>query len=273
MAPIYHELDPDGDLVLVLSTDSYATEGVTYDILRELGIEEPAFKEAGATEYHERFPEAIGQEEDDPLVPSDEVHPPIEGEEEPVIEGHEAAGAAINPDVLDAAADREIVYRKVHIRVSSKHLTFASPIFKNMLDIRFEEGAMLRAQGHLELPLPEDDPASLLILLKLIHGRYKLTPRKISLEMLNEVAILVDKYQLLHSAEIFLPHWLEDLGSNIPSTLNKDLLKWMSISSAFKKHDILERVIQVALLESEGPLEVDDLPIPERVLSMEPCHI
>ena len=157
--------------------------------------------------------------------------------------------------------------------MSSKHLTLASPIFKIMLQPKFKEGLQLHSHGYAELPLPDDNPAALLILLNLIHGQFRKVPRKIDLWMLTELAVLVDKYELLETTEMLLDYWLQHLKGTIPVVLNDDLLPWICISRVFRKPDIFEKVTKVAQLESEGLLEVSEWPIPEHVLSMDSSYL
>ena len=157
----------------------------------------------------------------------------------------------------------------VRMRVSSKHLTLASPVFRSMFKVKYKEGLDLYSQGHAELLLPEDNPAAFLIILYLIHGQPRKVPRKITLNMLTELAILVDKYDLLEPIEMFLDCWLQDLTSTISLTLNDDLLPWICISWVFNKSEIFKKVTKIAQVESEGLLEADQLPIPEWVLGKE----
>ena len=164
-------------------------------------------------------------------------------------------------------SDEKGLWQAVRIRVSSKHLTLASPVFRTMLSVKYKEGLNLYSQGHAELPLPDDNPTAFLIILHLIHGQIKKVPRKIDLWMLTELAILVDKYELSEAVEMLLDYWLQDFESTIPLTLNNDLLPWICISWVFKKSDIFKKVAKIAQTESEGLLVANQLPIPECVLS------
>ena len=161
----------------------------------------------------------------------------------------------------------------VRIRVSSKHLTLASPVFRSMLKGKYKEGLDLYSQGHAELLLPEDHPAAFLIILLLIHGQLRKVPRKINLWMLTELAVLVDKYELLETVEMMLDYWLQDLTNTIPLTLSNDLLPWICISWVFKKSEIFKKVTKIAQMESEGLLDAGQLPISEWVLSKEFCSM
>ncbi|MCJ1399231.1 hypothetical protein MMC11_002433 [Xylographa trunciseda] len=155
---------------------------------------------------------------------------------------------------------------EVRFRVSSKHLTLASRVFNSMLKPGFLEGDKLRTQGCADLRLPEDNPAALLILLNLIHGRFKQVPLKVDLCMLTELAILVDKYELLEITDIVLKSWLEDLEKSIKQEFNDDLLPLMCISYVFRKPDIFRQVTRTAQMEGDGPIKEYRLPIPASVL-------
>ena len=136
-----------------------------------------------------------------------------------------------------------------------------------MLKPGFSEGDKLRTQGYADLRLPEDKPAPLLILLNLMHGRIRAVPRKVNMDMLTELAILVDKYELLEITEIVLNSWLNGMDKNIKEEFNNDLLSWICISYVFKKAKIFQRVTKIAQMQSRGPIEEHRLPIPESVLS------
>ena len=154
----------------------------------------------------------------------------------------------------------------VRIRVSSKHLTLASPVFRTMFKVKDQKSLNLNSQGYEELPLLHDNPAAFLIILYLIHGQIRKVPRKIDLWMLTELAVLVDKYELLESIEILLDYWLQNLESTIPLTFNNDLLPWIFVSWVFKKSKIFKRVTKIAQAESEGLLEANNLSILAHVL-------
>ena len=177
------------------------------------------------------------------------------------------ANESIPRDHEIALMDEQDLFQAIRIRVSSKHLTLASPVFRRMLSANYKEGLHLCSQGHAELPLPDDNPAAFLVILHLIHGQIRKVPRQIGLSMLTEMAVLVDKYELLESVEMLLDPWLQNLKSTIPLTLNNDLLPWICISWVFKKPEIYKKVTKIAQAESEGLLGENQLPIPESVLS------
>lgn len=139
----------------------------------------------------------------------------------------------------------------VHMLVSSKHLMLASPVFKAMLQPgSFEEGRKLSAAGKVEVPLPEDDPTAFEVVLNIIHGRNKLVPRVLSLELLTSVSLLVDKYQMAEAVECFSDNWIGALIEDLPQaytseTESESVLLWLQVSWVFEKDEIFTKMTGV----------------------------
>ncbi|KAE8453983.1 hypothetical protein EG329_007759 [Mollisiaceae sp. DMI_Dod_QoI] len=133
----------------------------------------------------------------------------------------------------------EEIGANVDMIVSSRHLMLASPVFKAMLRLDgFKEGHKLESAGKAEIPLPDDDPEALIILLDIIHGRNRRIPRQISLDLMTKVTILVDKYQMVEAAEVFSESWIEHLKMSIPTEYvtpedQTAVHKWIGISWVF----------------------------------------
>ena len=121
-----------------------------------------------------------------------------------------------------------------------------------------------------ELPLHEDDPDTLLILLHAIHGRFRRVPRKVDLKTLTQIAILVDKYELLEVTDLLLDHWLRDIEDTFPSTFDDDLLSRICVAYIFQRETTLQKLIGIATLESSGILDRGNLPIQSQVSSINP---
>lgn len=136
----------------------------------------------------------------------------------------------------------------VHMLVSSKHLMLASPAFKAMLQpSTFEEGRKLSAAGKVEVPLPEDDPTAFEVVLNIIHGRNKLVPRVISLELLTSVSLLVDKYQMAEAVDCFSDTWIGALIEDLPraytsKTDSDNVLLWLQVSWVFEKDEVFTKM-------------------------------
>lgn len=100
----------------------------------------------------------------------------------------------------------------VRIKVSSKHLMLASPVFKAMFkpDLCLE-GELLKSRDLAEVDLPDDDPEPFELLMNILHGRSRQVPQYISFDTLTNLSILADKYQILEPLEIYLRLWLPTL--------------------------------------------------------------
>ena len=87
------------------------------------------------------------------------------------------------------------------IRVSSKVLGLASPVFNKMLDSPFAEGRLLSKRASLrsstvppiQIDLPEDDPEAMIMFCNTVHIKRQATP-DISLPLFERMASLSDKY-------------------------------------------------------------------------------
>lgn len=204
MSPQHHEIDPDGDLILVL-------------------------------------PKHVNQ--------------------------FEKSSEDLSSDTDDCASNKHKT--NIRMRVSSKHLTLASSVFRTMLHTQFKEGLALQATGRLEVPLPDDHPDALVILLNIVHGRLRRVPRRVSLHVLRHISVLVDKYQLQESVEVFSDMWVEELKGSIPLSFTKDLLPWICISWIFKRLAEFRLTTQIAQCESKDTIETqdDEYPIPDVVVS------
>ena len=79
------------------------------------------------------------------------------------------------------------------IRVSAKHLMFASPVFK--------KSAFLE-QGCVEITADSWDLEALLILLRIIHCQLYYVPKQMSFELLAKATVIADYYEC-HNALCF----------------------------------------------------------------------
>ena len=187
MATEIHTFDPDGDLLLILSRPTPKEPPSKCELSADGAIHTPTESEApGNTE--EGATGTAAQEQST---------------------GEEAAGSSAgsfsNPTL---GGDDESEGREsdevVNMLVSSKHMMLASPVFKAMLQrSTFKEGTKLSSAGKVEVPLPDDNPTAFIIVLDVIHGRNKRVPRKMDLEMLARISVIVDKYQMAEAVESY----------------------------------------------------------------------
>lgn len=158
--------------------------------------------------------------------------------------------------------------KEIHMLVSSKHLMLASPVFKAMLQHNnFKEGDTLRSSGQVKVPLPDDDPTALNILLDIVHGRVRAVPRAVTLKTMTELSVLVDKYQMLEVVELYAEVWMNTLKTSVPMFFTADLLAWLSISWVFGLADIFKQISRIAMRGSTDLFGAHEshLPIPQPV--------
>lgn len=158
--------------------------------------------------------------------------------------------------------------KEIHMLVSSKHLMLASPVFKAMLQHNnFKEGDTLRSSGQAKVPLPDDDPTALKILLDIVHGRVRAVPRQVTLKVMTELSVLVDKYQMLEVVELYVEVWMNTLKTSVPMFFTADLLAWLSISWVFGLADIFKQISRIAMRGSTDLFGAHEshLPIPQPV--------
>jgi len=163
---------------------------------------------------------------------------------------------------------------KIHMLVSSRHMMLASPVFRAMLDGNFKEGCDLTSNGKVQVPLPDDDPAAFAIVLNIIHGHNRRVPREVDLELLTEISILVDKYQMVEAVEFFAESWIEGLKPGLPQNYGSEkkiVHKWIGISWVFDRPSEFKSMTKLTGRGTEAGLvdEVDGrIPIPTIILGI-----
>lgn len=185
------------------------------------------------------------------------ANPPIESVSQASLDPSLDIAIACSPSI--SGAEQEPFSK---FQVSSRHLALASPVFKGMVQCGLTQSQQLQSQSSTEVVLQDDDPDALLILLRLIHGRFRQVPRTVALGTLTQIAILVDKYELFETTDPLIDQWLLGAKETLPAELNDDLLSWMFIAGVFKDKSISKRVSQIARFESKGLLKARNLPIP-----------
>jgi hypothetical protein len=248
MAPELHTIDSDGDLLLLLSR--------------------PAEKKS------EMLSEGPNTDEGPAENSTDVPHTDIEGGGAGSnIETHDGSSDTLLGSEMEDTEEPDV---DVHIRVSSKHMMLASPVFKAMLQRgNFKEGRELGTNGSVNVPLPDDNPEAFLVLLHIIHGRNRLVPRQVSMELMTRISILVDKYQMVEAVEVFSCSWIEDLKMSLPTLYStpeeqEAVHRWVGISWVFGKRVEFKAMTQLIERGSNANLAEnieEGLPIPEILIS------
>ncbi|KAB8204856.1 hypothetical protein BDV34DRAFT_213609 [Aspergillus parasiticus] len=152
------------------------------------------------------------------------------------------------------------------IQVSAKHLILASPVFKKILTGGWKESVTYLQKGSVEITAESWDIEALLILLHAIHGQQYHVPRKLTLEMLAKVAVLVDYYDCKESVYIWSTIWIDALEEKIPKTYSRDLLLWLWISCVFQLPAQFKESTSTVMSWSDGWITSLEFPIPLKVM-------
>ncbi|TGO80824.1 hypothetical protein BPOR_1678g00010 [Botrytis porri] len=181
-------------------------------------------------------------------------------------------------EVVDKEKDKsKKELKEIHMLVSSKHMVLVSPVFKAMLQwSNFKEGYAMKAHGKVEVPLPDDDPDAMRILVDIVHCHHKDVPRKVKLSLLTHLAILVDKYRLHEAVQIYSDMWISQAKKKFPSSMAEDgievCLQWLCISWVFEKARDFTSLTRIFLQESTTSLAEMiresnwDIPVPSSVI-------
>ena len=159
--------------------------------------------------------------------------------------------------------------------VSSKHMMLVSPVFKAMLQPHaLKQGRTLNTISKVTIPLPDDDWLAMIVILYVIHGKTTKTPRQVSLKVLRNIAILVDKYQILEVIAIHGDLWFSRLFSKIPSRIpdsdTGETLTWLAIAYVFRKPVQFRELTRLLERRCDHEIKVnaDTLPIPDIIIGM-----
>ena len=101
----------------------------------------------------------------------------------------------------------------VKLRVSSKVLTLASPVFNVMLNGAFKEASDLAkktAANPYVLELPDDDAEAVTILARVLHFKFQGVPERPSPACLEELAFICDKYACAEALKYCGSAWTKD---------------------------------------------------------------
>ncbi|EAW13266.1 uncharacterized protein ACLA_017130 [Aspergillus clavatus NRRL 1] len=160
-------------------------------------------------------------------------------------------------------ADNEDTPTLLRIRASSKHLTLACPQIERSLSNGFSEAKQLRATGHVEVDIDNWDAAAFLCLMMIIHGRTRAVPRRVSIDELVEMAVLVDYYECYEAVEVFTEMWMEALKRK-PMAGVEDAEKWLFVAWVFQQQEMFANAGVYLQKRLRGRFDTS-LPVPRRV--------
>ncbi|MCJ1446983.1 MAG: hypothetical protein MMC23_007491 [Stictis urceolatum] len=175
------------------------------------------------------------------------------------------------------------------IRVSSKYLKLASPVFKDLLEgsaVTLEcDQCTISAAAADESPWAEgakdvvldcihsdarilflyaywDTFNSMTVITNILHGRHNDVPKNMDCNELANVADIVQYYRLMESVSVHVNTWLSE--EVVTSYLSRDFAEdldeahsLLSIAVVFERPDLARRVSKLVSEQIEEPLEED----------------
>ncbi|KAI0531973.1 hypothetical protein GGR58DRAFT_491877 [Xylaria digitata] len=278
-------IDPDGDVIITLRNfDALSTtlEGAERRNRRkhipELESQPETEPETAQAEVQLDVLDAPSVEPDEPSVVEESsafysmlptwVEPPPP----PPIEESVETSIDIKPT---ADFSVEFSERTVQLRVSSAHLRLGSLYFKKVLDGPFKE-SQLASDSLRHVSAEGWDVEAFLIVMRIMHGQNRFVPKSLDLEMLANVAAIVDYYQCREMLEAFAELWRLQMEKHpLPSTIGIDLIRLILVSGVFRWPDEFKAVTEIAQNQSTGTLDTLGLPIPESIIvaiDLQRCH-
>ncbi|OJJ79788.1 uncharacterized protein ASPGLDRAFT_1504412 [Aspergillus glaucus CBS 516.65] len=151
--------------------------------------------------------------------------------------------------------------------VSSHHLITASSYYRTLLTGPFREATALRTNGYVNITLPDDNPTAMLAVMNAVHGRFFSVPgRKIKLELLKDIAVVVDKYELFESVSTMLSTWAATVRVGNPRASLRDIAKWLlCVSWAFNMSEAFRFVTKELVLDTGLDVELEGTCVPLNV--------
>ncbi|KAF6804506.1 hypothetical protein CSOJ01_10166 [Colletotrichum sojae] len=148
------------------------------------------------------------------------------GDERPAKKSRRVKTQTEGPVVFDEPSElflrvgADHVEEAVVFSVCPKALARLSKVFAKMLNGGFAESRPADKEQRWEIELPDDKPASLQILMDIMHGKVHEVPNKLGLTDLWDVIVAADKYDVVH----LLQPWRGWINSVEHRTLEMRLL-------------------------------------------------
>lgn len=155
---------------------------------------------------------------------------------------------------------------KFKFTASSRHLSLASRYLEEKLRRRLSEDEAWE-KPEVELDLGTVDIEAFRTILAIIHGRTRRVPRRINLDQLVELGVLVNRFKCLETVDTFGQIWIEGLKHHISTSFSPQTIKWIFVSWAFQHEEIFATVTRTAEIKGRSDMDTLGLPIPVAIKS------
>ena len=162
------------------------------------------------------------------------------------------------------------------IRVHSKVLSLASPVFAAMLSPRFAEGRSLEDKKGLfnsttTIDLPDDDPTAMSLLCKILHYKEDAAQQAFHpLDNLMKLAVICDKYNMSKTLSPWCHVWVDPYYR----VHGFDTFEIAEISYGLAHHEYFWKSTRDILRQSRlGSLNLEHGLLPDKVIGEPPVAI
>lgn len=244
-----HEVDSNGDTILILRT--IIISSATIDLSGSYSATNAVVSSAAS----KKAPEPVT---DGDIKSGVEAEPGIS----PFIP---AATDGRPKDEVQEDSRYTIVAR---FRVSSTHLIPASSYFKAALNGPWVEAAPASTDCPRHIYATGWDEKAFLVVMSIIHCRNRSVPQEVNLDMLADIAAIVDYYKCYEAMDFFARLWIAQLRSGLHTDISshRGLCSWLLISWVFRDDNIYKVTTKEASLHATGPIYTLGIPIPQSII-------
>ncbi|KAF4447874.1 hypothetical protein F53441_8624 [Fusarium austroafricanum] len=150
---------------------------------------------------------------------------------------------------------------EIRMRVSSKHISLASPVLAKELQHTPSAQSTPRTARSIrrEIQVNRWDAKAMATVLNIIHGRHAQVPRKITVEFMANVVAFAKYYECLEAVEMSAELW-HSINFREGKGLSSDALMWLYISWVFSWEKPFNLMIHRVLPRFQGSFQLNDLP-------------
>ena len=167
------------------------------------------------------------------------------------------------------------------IRVHSKVLSLASPIFATMLSPRFAEGQALEEnKGTVDSPtaidLPDDDPEAMSLICRILHFKEDAAQQPCDVRFNTRVRLaqICEKYDMSRALSSWTNIWMDESQTRRPDMMcpeNRFNSAWISYALRHNK-SFWEITRDISRYSNPAELDIEHSLLPDKVLCESPIQ-
>ncbi|KAF0640844.1 hypothetical protein FPSE5266_02373 [Fusarium pseudograminearum] len=175
--------------------------------------------------------------------------------------------ATPNVTIDDATQSEDRPHTEKHFLCSKKHLSFASRRASKMFSSNFKEASKEEDGLHHWTFEALFQPAAFEIVLKFIHGKTRDVPQDLSLDLLADIASIVDDLECHDALSFPGKNWLSKCSTLSRFLIgNKSTYQIIHASFVFENSEAFKRATKIAIMFGTDIVPNFELPIRQSVI-------